>query len=246
MKTPNILLILLCCPVLLFAQETVTVKTKPKRWDWYYEEYQVLKSDRKIFHGPYKRFTKDENKIVEEGNYKNGKKDGLWIEYTSNGKFITKGNYTDDTPTGQWEFYDSKGNLEQRYDYTTRTFLFSKPGANIPRDTVLTVYNGDDGKEMKVDVPPIMLGGPYHWQRFLNKNLRYPQDAIDKNKMGVVVVGFIINTDGNASDFSIERGAFKSLDEEALRVVKLVANKWIPAMVNGKPVKAAFSQAIVF
>ena len=156
MKTPNILLILLCCPIFLFAQETVTVKTKPQRFEWSYEEYQVLKSDRKIFHGPYKKVSKDDNILLEEGNYKNGKKDGLWAEYTSKGKLITKGYYTDDIPSGVWEFYDSKGELMQRFDYSTRTFLLSKTGPNIPGDTVLTVYNGDDGKEMKVDVPPMI------------------------------------------------------------------------------------------
>ena len=245
MKTPNILLILLCCPVFLLAQETVTVKTKPKKWDWYYEEYQVLKSDRKTFHGPYKKFSKNDDVILEEGNYNNGKKDGLWAEYTNKRKLITKGYYTDNIPSGVWEFYDQSGNLVQRYDYTTSTLMFSKVDEkNMEHD--LIVYNGNDSSKLRVDSIPQMVGGAVGWQRYLNKSLRYPQDAIDNNVMGTVIIGFVINPDGTMSDFWIKKSAHKSLDAEALRVLKEMPHKWIPAKIGGKPVKVSFHQPLVF
>ena len=121
-----------------------------------------------------------------------------------------------------------------------------KPNRYSWYEDPLVVYNGADSTEMKVDAIPEMVGASYYWQRFLNKNLRYPPEAIDNKRMGRVVIGFIVHPDGTASDFWIKVSTFKPLDEEALRVVKLLPHKWVPAKVNGKPVKVSWERDIVF
>jgi TonB family protein len=245
MKTPIVFLIILSCPIFLFAQETVFINTQRKGYNSHHEEYYVLKSDRNVKHGPYKRIYTWGKQVTEEGNYKNGKKDGLWIEYGWDGKSISlKGNFANGVPIGVWEFYRA-GKLTRKYDYDAGTMLFSDP-PQIKRDTTLFVYNGSDSVKTKVDEAPEMVFGPSGWQQYLNRSLKYPQDAIDNEKMGTVVIGFVINTDGTASDFWIKRSAYKSLDEEALRVVSQMEHKWIPAKVNGQPVKVSFLQPIVF
>ena len=114
------------------------------------------------------------------------------------------------------------------------------------KDTVLIVYNGTDSSEMKVDVSPGIVGGGDIVIKTFNKNLRYPQDAIDNNKDGIILIGFIVDTDGKASGFWIKKGVYPALDNEALRVMKLLPNKWTPATIDGKPVKVSYGGNVVF
>ena len=244
MKTPITLIFILCSPLFIFAQETVEVKLNPRNSPDT-EIFHVLKSERSTKHGPYKRISNYKKYALEEGFYKMGKKDSVWIEYSFwDGKILTRGKFTDGVPTGEWEYYEKDG-VAQRYDYTTNTLTYSKLRERA-KDTTLVVYNGKDSVKMKVDAPPEMLGGPYAWQRYLNKTLRYPQDAIDNNIMGTSIIGFKVNADGTISDFWIKKSSHKSLDAESIRVLKNSTLTWIPATVNGKPVTVSHHLPMVF
>lgn len=76
---------------------------------------------------------------------------------------------------------------------------------------------------------------------FIANNLKYEQP----DKPGSVLVNFVINTDGSLTDFSVIKGLSAELDQEALRVAKLMDN-WIPAQQNGKPVRSRFILPIHF
>src|SRR4051812_6127762 len=52
----------------------------------------------------------------------------------------------------------------------------------------------------KVEIESEYPGGAAAWQRYLNRNLRYPQEAIDNEVQGPVVVQFIVDKEGNVSD----------------------------------------------
>ena len=47
----------------------------------------------------------------EEGNYKDGKKDGKWVSYWGNGKVEIEGNYKDGKKDGLQEFFNMDGSL---------------------------------------------------------------------------------------------------------------------------------------
>jgi protein TonB len=87
-------------------------------------------------------------------------------------------------------------------------------------------------------------GGPAAWQRFLNRNLNYPQDAIDNEIQGAVVVQFIVDKEGNVSDVEAVSGPAE-LRAEAVRVIKK-SGKWTPAVQNGRKVKSYKKQPIGF
>ncbi|TSA26870.1 MAG: TonB family protein [Bacteroidetes bacterium] len=55
--------------------------------------------------------------------------------------------------------------------------------------------------------------------------------------MGKVVVQFTVEKDGALSDVSITESVHPLLDNEALEVLKYMP-RWIPAKVEGRPVKA--------
>ena len=47
----------------------------------------------------------------EQGNIKNGKKIGSWIEYYDNGQFKSKGDWYDGEKDGDWIGYSKSGNV---------------------------------------------------------------------------------------------------------------------------------------
>jgi periplasmic protein TonB len=102
----------------------------------------------------------------------------------------------------------------------------------------------DDGIILKVEIESEYPGGMSAWQRFLNRNLRYPQEAIDQNVEGYVTVQFIVDKEGNVSDVEAVSGPAE-LRAEAVRVIKK-SGKWTPAIQNGRKVKSYKKQPIGF
>jgi protein TonB len=96
----------------------------------------------------------------------------------------------------------------------------------------------------KVEIESEYPGGAAAWQRYLNRNLRYPQDAIDNEIQGTVVVQFIVDKEGMVSEVESISGP-KELRDEAVRVIKK-SGKWTPAVQNGRQVKSYKKQPIVF
>ncbi|ULQ58334.1 TonB family protein [Flavihumibacter rivuli] len=96
----------------------------------------------------------------------------------------------------------------------------------------------------KVEIESDYPGGTSAWQRYLNKNLRYPQEAIDNEVQGTVVVQFIVDKEGNVSDVEAVSGP-QELRDEAVRVIKK-SGKWTPAIQNGRQVKSYKKQPITF
>jgi len=90
-------------------------------------------------------------------------------------------------------------------------------------------------------------GGEAAMYKFISDNLLYPEDAVENGIEGKVIVKFVVDIDGVAKDFEIERTSSggQSLERAAIDVCKRFG-KFKPAMQNGKPIKSYFSQAIVF
>jgi protein TonB len=70
-------------------------------------------------------------------------------------------------------------------------------------------------------------GGAAAWQRYLNRNMRFPVDSIDNDIQGRVVVKFVVDEAGNVCDVEAVNGS-AALAAEAVRVIKQ-SGKWIPA-----------------
>lgn len=96
----------------------------------------------------------------------------------------------------------------------------------------------------KVEIESEYPGGASAWQRYLNKNLRYPQDAIDNDIQGTVIVQFIVDKAGVVSEVEAISGP-QELREEAVRVIRK-SGQWTPAVQNGRQVKSYKKQPIVF
>ena len=93
---------------------------------------------------------------------------------------------------------------------------------------------------VSVEKMPKLVGGLGSLQKMIN----YPEEARKAGAEGRVIVQFIIDKEGNVVNPSIVKGVHKSLDEEALRVVKQANFK--PGKQDGKPVKVQYSLPITY
>jgi protein TonB len=98
----------------------------------------------------------------------------------------------------------------------------------------------------KVEIESDYPGGQGAWMRYLNKTFRYPDQAVEQEIQGTVVVQFIVDKEGNVSDVEAISGPKEGgLREEAIRVIKK-SGKWTPAIQNGRQVKSYKKQPITF
>jgi protein TonB len=109
-----------------------------------------------------------------------------------------------------------------------------------------SIHEVDSNTFTKVEIEAFFPGGNQAWLRFLNKNLRYPDDAVSNNIQGDVVVQFIVDTGGNTSDFQAISGPKKGgLREEAIRILQL-SGPWVPSIQNSHKAKSYKRQTISF
>jgi len=98
----------------------------------------------------------------------------------------------------------------------------------------------------KVEIESTYPTGADGWLRFLNKNLRYPEEAQAQEIGGVVMVQFIVDEKGNVSNVQAVSGPETGgLREEAVRVIKK-SGMWTAAIQNGRQVKSYKRQPITF
>ncbi|WP_276484859.1 energy transducer TonB [Paraflavitalea pollutisoli] len=99
-----------------------------------------------------------------------------------------------------------------------------------------------------VQSDPEFIGGAASWQRFLNKNFRFPLDMNEngENQYGVYTI-CVIDKEGKLLDIRIDQkpdsSTYSPLDREFIRLVKQVP-RWKPAVCNGQKVTCVTQRII--
>ena len=239
-----ILLLFAVLPTVMYAQETEKIIEKHESPN-YIEIYYVLKSDKSIRHGNYQKLG-HKNSLLVNGYYKNGLKDSTWTEYYWGGeKLKKKGNYADDKKHGVWEFYLYNGEIEQKYDYTSNELVYFILEPEEKDKEYKEIVKGGF-KTVKLERPPLYIGGSIMIKEIINENLNFPAMAKENKVSGEVHVIFTIDTIGKMSNVKIMRGIGSGCDEEAIRVVKLLPDNWIPALRNSQLVAVEHTLKIRF
>lgn len=96
-----------------------------------------------------------------------------------------------------------------------------------------------------VEEQPGYPGGDEARIKYLQDNIRYPDEAKELGVQGKVFVTFVVEVDGSITDVRVLRGIGAGCDEEAIRVVKAMP-KWIPGKQRGVPVRVQFNLPIKF
>ncbi len=101
----------------------------------------------------------------------------------------------------------------------------------------------------KAETAPSFVGGDAAMSKYLNDNVKYPEEAKAQELEGTVFVDFIVATDGSVRNVVATDAAGEDVDQalrdEAIRVVSSMP-KWTPGRQHGKPVHVAYSVPITF
>ncbi len=100
---------------------------------------------------------------------------------------------------------------------------------------------------VSIEKMPAFPGGDDALLAYISNHIQYPQQALDNNIQGKVIVAFVIGKDGHVSDVSVKKGIKNDLglNAEAMRVVKTLP-AFAPGMQNGKPVRVTYTVPITF
>ena len=97
-----------------------------------------------------------------------------------------------------------------------------------------------------VEEMPEFPGGMSELMKFIQKNMRYPKTAIKKGIEGRVICQFTVTKDGSIEDIIVVRGLHKSLDKEAVRIIKKMP-KWKPGEdFNGQAIDCKYTIPVKF
>lgn len=140
-----------------------------------------------------------------------------------------------------------KINLAQGMAYNLRRSLdclSTRIGVGNPHPSELSSQVVDFADSIQASsgaTRPEFEGGDDGLRTFFGRNMR-TLSIVDR---GVVMVSFVIKSDGSVTDPKVIRGVSEKVDEEARRLVSIMP-KWKPAYKNGTAVPARWNVLIRF
>ncbi len=125
--------------------------------------------------------------------------------------------------------------------------------SSSPKDGVAEVVSSPEHDEVdnaemiywKVESKAQFPGGLSALGKFLTDNLSYPEQAMKDSVQGRVLVEFVVEKTGEVSNVKVIRSVHPLLDAEAVRVAGIMPN-WVPATIQGKPVRSKFTLPVKF
>jgi TonB family protein len=240
------------------------VKERPN--NFFIEQYHVLSAKPEVKFGLYQKYLASTQTLVEQGYFKDNKRDSLWTRYDSKGNVIELGSYKNGVKNGYWKkviynrdtavvvkegdygngkmvnlwtFRNADGSLNYKCDFTKKTIV--EYGINEEPSTFI---DNKDTISATLDKPAIHIGGMDTLLRLLSENIKipltYPAHDGVKGISGnfKVLLSFTVNENGGLEDYKVIRGSKKEYNDEALRVLKLCDDgNWVPATYKGHTVK---------
>jgi len=166
-------------------------------------------------------------------------KDGAAVEldWCSNGNPSEAGRWKNGKMNGPWQFFHNNGKLAatEIYDDTGKLVsatYFNKEGTL--QDSITYRENAE------------FPGGNKGWQKFVYKNIYFPdQYRITNAESVTVVVAALIDEDGNVREPYVKVPFNKAFDDIALAIFKRCP-KWLPAMRHNRTIVSGVFQPITF
>jgi periplasmic protein TonB len=179
---------------------------------------------------------RDENATLAEG---------LFTFYHATGYVDSTGRVINGRLNGDWNFCNDTGKVIKQKTYAMGKLLKTRDLLEEEKETKDKTDKADTSTVKRDESESEYVGGLPGWARYLNKNLRYPDRAMNYNMAGMVVVQFVVTTEGKTTDVAIFKSVEYSLDTEAMRMI-IASPKWKPASQDGKLVKSYKRQPIIF
>ena len=104
-------------------------------------------------------------------------------------------------------------------------------------------YQIYETRQLEETAKPYFADGSNMAQYIIN-NLEYPESAKMAEVNGTVRLDFVVETNGNVSNITVNKSVGAGCDNEAIRLLQ--NTHWIPAVKNGKYVRSHNMQDITF
>jgi protein TonB len=97
----------------------------------------------------------------------------------------------------------------------------------------------------RAEFMPEFPGGQAAFMRFLSKNLKMPEDALQPRQRIKILARFVVGKEGELSNIEFLETNGEVFEQEVLRVMRKMP-KWKPGKQNGENVSVYFKLPIVF
>lgn len=162
---------------------------------------------------------------------------GKFQDYYESQKVKLIGRLQNGQRNGIWQLKREDGTrkmqLKYQMDSLVQSTCFKEDGE--------TVVNGVCIFEKPAQFPNGIEG----WKNFLQKQLQYPEIALEQGIQGVVKIQFVVKQDGTLDDMKILSSPHPILSKEVLRLMNK-SPKWEPAIQYNEPVIYRHIQAVTF
>ena len=137
------------------------------------------------------------------------------------------------------EFEQQKQNFEaqkQNFEQQKQNFEAQKQNFEQQKDLAY----------IKVEKMPTFQGGDLNaFRNWVQGQIQYPKEAMEKNISGRVIFSFVVEKDGSTSGYTVMASPDKSLADEVERIFKSCP-KWEPGTQRGEKVRVKYTVPIVF
>lgn len=176
--------------------------------------------------------------MMSESHYSNYYvkiREGVSKEFHKNGTLKSIENYSNDLLDGEIITYYDTGTMRRKDYFSKGEFLHGKCFTASGQDTTHFDYFQE----------PKYEGGNEALYKALGTIIKYPAIARENGIQGNVILSFVVDQQGGIKEKEVLQSAHPSLDEEALRALTLL-DKWIPAKLDGDPVRCRFKLPVKF
>jgi hypothetical protein len=116
---------------------------------------------------------------------------------------------------------------DQKYDYATQTFLHEDSAKTVASIKQLD----EEGNVVKeLGLRNVYFGGDEKTWQIFKYSVRYPETATQKDIQGLVIIEARINKQGKLTAQKAISNIGYGLEEEGLRVFKLLPPDWVPVL----------------
>jgi TonB family protein len=141
-----------------------------------------------------------------------------------------------------WKPGSQRGaNVPVRFSITVNYLLNKEPVEKVVTESV----EGDAAFMIVEQMPKFQGGDLQNFSKWVYGNIKYPAIAKENGIKGKVFVTFIIEEDGRLTNAQVIGSVDKSLDDEALRVIRS-SPAWTPGVQRGKNVRVSLTQEVNF
>ena len=183
---------------------------------------------------------------------------GHFTFYHENGNKACEGDFIKDKMEGNWKYWREDGSIIcdlsiEKDRFHGISHYYSKHGVIARTVTCekgkivgLNVW-AEESNELsdKLEIEPQFIGGTEALQAYILDETKYPEKAKKDSITGTVRVRFIVEADGSISNVSVIQSIHRTLDNEALRIIKNMP-MWDPGKINDEPVRVNYTLPIDF